>query len=387
MRTADAIRPQLDTAGTPRGNSSRRDARALPPIKLRRRNGRMSIQPQRVEQDSEQASKGGGYMKRTMMLVTGSIALLAAAAAAAQTGTDAYPTKTVRFICPFPPGGLNDLLARFFAQRLTDSLGQQVFVDNRGGAGGIIGAEAGARAVPDGYTITMANLSILAINPSLYGKLPYDSLRDFAHVIELAESVNLLLVHPSLPVRSLKDLIALAKARPGALNFASPGTGTPAHLATELMNTMAGVRMVHVPYKGAGAAIPAVLAGESQVYIEPVATILQQVHAGKMRALAVTTAQRASVLPELPTMAESGLPGYEFTSWYGVLMPAATPRPVVGRMNEAINRILGQREVQEYLSKQAMLSTGGTPEAFTARIRSEMARWGKVVKDTGAKAD
>ncbi len=178
------------------------------------------------------------------------IAVLAAVPAAAQTGAENYPSKTVRFICPFPPGGLNDLLARFFAQRLTETLGQQVFVDNRGGAGGIIGAEAGARAPADGYTITMANLSILAINPFLYGKLRYDSLRDFAHAIELAESVNLLLVHPSLPVKSVKDLIALARARPGELNFGSPGSGTPAHLATELMNAMARIRMVHIPYKG-----------------------------------------------------------------------------------------------------------------------------------------
>ena len=317
------------------------------------------------------------------------IAVLAAAPvpAAAQTAAETYPSKTVRFICPFPPGGLNDLLARFFAQRLTETLGQQVFVDNRGGAGGIIGAEAGARAPADGYTITMANLSILAINPFLYGKLPYDSLRDFAHVIELAESVNLLLVHPSLPVRSVKDLIALARARPGELNFGSPGSGTPAHLATELMNTMARIKMVHIPYKGAGAAIPAVIAGESQVYIEPVATSIAHVNAGRMRALAVTSAKRAAVLPDMPTVAETGLPGFDFTSWYGVLVPAATPRPLVLRVNEAINRVLTQPDVKEYLARQAMLPTGGTPEAFTARIKSEMTRWGEVVKATGAKAD
>ena len=326
-------------------------------------------------------------MRRMGKVVIAAVALSVASPVVAQSGAEGYPSKTVRFICPFPPGGLNDLLARFFAQRLTDALGQQVFVDNRGGAGGIIGAEAGARAPADGYTITMANLSILAINPFLYAKLPYDSLRDFAHVIELAESVNLLLVHPSLPTRSVKDLIALARARPGALNFGSPGSGTPAHLATELMSTMAGIRMVHVPYKGAGAAIPAVIAGESQVYIEPVATSIQHVTAGRLRALAVTSAKRAAVLPDMPTIAESGLAGFDFTSWYGVLMPSAAPRALVMRVNESINRVLAQSEVIEYLNRQAMVPTGGTPDAFTARIKAEMTRWSQVVKATGAKAD
>ncbi|MCC6532901.1 MAG: tripartite tricarboxylate transporter substrate binding protein [Burkholderiales bacterium] len=320
------------------------------------------------------------------MAVNAFVLALAALPAAAQPAAGGYPTKPVRFICPFPPGGLNDLLARFFAQRLTETLGQQVFVDNRGGAAGIIGAEAGMRAAPDGYTITMANLSMMTINPSLYAKLPYDSLRDFAHVIELAESVNLLLVHPSLPVRSVKQLIALAKTRPGEINFGSPGIGTPGHLATELMSTMAGIKMHHVPYKGSGAGIPALIGGETQVYIEPVATIIQHVTSGRVRALAVTSAQRAAMLPDLPTVADT-LAGFEFTSWYGVLMPAATPRPLVLRVNEAINRVLAQAEVKEYLAKQAMVPLGGAPEAFTARIKRESARWGKVVKDTGARAE
>jgi tripartite-type tricarboxylate transporter receptor subunit TctC len=319
-------------------------------------------------------------------LVAGA-ALLLPPGAAAQPATENYPNKAIRFICPFPAGGAVDLVARLLAPRLSESLGQQVFVDNRGGAGGIIGAEAGARAPADGYTITTANLSILSINPFLYSKLPYDSVRDFAPVIEVAQSVNLLLVHPSVPAKTLKELINLARAKPGWLNFASPGSGTPAHLATELINTMAGIKMVHVPYKGAGAAIPAVLAGESQVYIEPVATSLPHVRAGKLRALAVTSDQRAAIMPEMPTIAESGLPGYEFTSWYGVIMPAATPRAIVLHLNEAINRVLNQAELRERLNGQAMLPVGGTPEAFGAKIKSEMLRWGKVVKDTGAKAD
>jgi len=314
-------------------------------------------------------------------------ALLFSPGAWAQSLAANYPNKVVRFICPFPPGGANDLLARLFAQKMTDAYGQQVIVDNRGGAGGIIGAEAGAKAPADGYTITMANLSMLAINPFLYSKLPYDVVRDFAPVIELAQSVNLLLVHPSVPATTLKELIDLARAKPGGYNYATPGIGTPAHLATELMASMAGIKLVHVPYKGSGAAIPAVIAGESQIFIEPVATSIAHARAGRMRALAVTSAQRAAVTPELPTMVEAGLTGYEFTSWYGVIAPAATPRAVMMRLNETINRILNQADIKENLNSQAMLTIGGPPEAFAAKIKTEMARWGKVVKDTGAKAD
>ena len=314
-------------------------------------------------------------------------ALLFSPSAWAQSVAANYPNKVVRFICPFPPGGANDLLARLFAQKMTDAYGQQVIVDNRGGAGGIIGAEAGAKAPADGYTITMANLSMLAINPFLYSKLPYDVVRDFAPVIELAQSVNLLLVHPSVPATTLKELIDLARAKPGGYNYATPGIGTPAHLATELMASMASIKLVHVPYKGAGAAIPAVIAGESQIFIEPVATSIAHARAGRMRALAVTSAQRAAVTPELPTMVEAGLTGYEFTSWYGVIAPAATPRAVMMRLNETINRILNQADIKENLNSQAMLTIGGPPQAFAAKIKTEMARWGKVVKDTGAKAD
>jgi tripartite-type tricarboxylate transporter receptor subunit TctC len=314
-------------------------------------------------------------------------ALLLSSGASAQTSGETYPNKAIRFVCPFPPGGANDLLARLFAQKMAEIFGQQVFVDNRGGAGGIIGAEAGARAPADGYTITMANLSMLAINPFLYAKLPYDVVRDFAPVIELAQSVNLLLVHPSVPATTVKELIELARAKPGGFNYATPGIGTPAHLATELMASMAGIKLVHVPYKGSGAAIPAVIAGESQVFIEPVATSIMHARSGKMRALAVTSAQRAAVTPELPTVAESGLPGYEFTSWYSIVAPAATPRNIVLRLNETNNRILNQADIKENLTSQAMLVVGGTPEAFAGKIKTEMVRWGKVVRDTGAKAE
>ena len=319
--------------------------------------------------------------------IIAAIALLVPHFAFAQTESDKYPGKQVRFICPWPPGGATDFVSRFFAQRMTDALGQQVFVDNRGGAAGIIGTEIGARAPADGYTLTFANLSVVAINPFLYSKLPYDPLRDFAPVIELAEGVILLLIHPSVPVKSLQELIDLAKTKPGSLNLGSPGSGTYAHLGGEMINSMAGIKLVHVPYKGSGAGLTALIAGETQVYIEPVATSLQHVRAGRLRAIAVTSGRRTSLLPELPTMIESGLPGYEVSSWYGIMVPAATPRAVVLRLNEVVNRILGQAEVKERLAADAILTVGGTPEAFGAKMKLELARWGKVVKDTGAKAD
>lgn len=307
--------------------------------------------------------------------------------ALAQIHAESYPSKSVRVICPFPVGGAVDFMARFFAQRMTPALGQQVFVDNRGGAAGIIGMEAGARAPADGYTVILANLSVISINPFLYGKLPYDVLRDFAPVIELTQSVNLVVVHPSLPVKSVKDLVALAKAKPGMLNYASTGSGGPAHLATELLNSIAGIKMVHVPYKGAGAAVPAVLAGESQVLITPVSTAMPHVRSGRMRALAATSATRTPILPELPTVAEAGVPGYEVTTWYGIIVPAATPAALVTRLNSTLNRILEQPDVKEQLTAQAMLIAGGTPDAFGARMKAEMARWGRIIKDTGAKVD
>lgn len=300
---------------------------------------------------------------------------------------DAYPAKPVRLICPFPPGGLNDLLSRYFAQHLTIAFGQQVFVDNRTGAGGVIGAEAGARSPADGYSIMLANMSILTINPFIYASLPYDSERSYAPVIEFAESVNLMLVNPALPVNSVRELIKLAAAKPGALNFASQGVGTPAHLAIELFNMMAGTKMTHIPYKGAGGAIPAVIAGEAQVYFEPVATTIGHVRSGKLRALAVTSSSRSNVLPQVPTVSESGLPGFDVSTWYGLVAPAGTPQPVIVRLNDAINRILGDARTLEYLNEQAMLPVGGTSAAFAQKIRNEMQRWGKVVKETKAKVD
>ena len=315
------------------------------------------------------------------------VALLFPLCAAAQTESDKYPGKQIRFICPWPPGGATDFVSRFFALRMTDALGQQVFVDNRGGAAGIIGTELGARAPADGYTLTFANLSVVAINPFLYNKLSYDPVRDFAPVIELAEGVILLLVHPSVPAKSLRELIELAKARPGSLNLGSPGSGTYAHLGGEMINTMAGIKLVHVPYKGSGAGLTALIAGETQVYIEPFATSIQHVRAGRLRAIAVTSSRRTSLLPELPTMIESGLPGYNVGSWYGILVPAATPRQVVLRLNEVVNRIVNLADVKERLAADAILTVGGTPEAFGSKMKIEMARWGQVVKDTGAKAD
>jgi tripartite-type tricarboxylate transporter receptor subunit TctC len=315
-------------------------------------------------------------------------ALLWPTVAPAQASRDDYPSKPVRLICAFPPGGLNDYISRYLAPRIAAVVGQQVIVDNRSGAGGIIGTELGARAQPDGYTINFGSTAVLAINPALYKKLPYDSVRDFAPIIELAESVLLVAVHPSVQASTIPQLIALAKSKPGTLNFGSAGSGTPGHLAGELLNSMGGIALVHVPYKGSGGGIPALVAGEVQLYVLPIAASLTSlVRAGRLRALAVTATSRSPVMPEVPTVSESGLPGYEMTSWYGLLAPAATPRARVLKLNAVINDILASPEVTENLVGQGMLIKGGSPEAFAARIKSEMVKWGKVVRDTGAKAD
>lgn len=314
--------------------------------------------------------------------------VLAAALTPALAQKDDYPAKPIRLICPFPPGGLNDYISRYLGPRIAAVVGQQFIVDNRSGAGGIIGTELGARAQPDGYTINFGSTAVLAINPALYTKLPYDSVRDFAPVIELAESVLLIAVHPSVQATTIPQLIALLKAKPGSLNFGSAGSGTPGHLAGELLNSMAGIQMVHVPYKGSGGGIPALVSGEVQLYVLPIAANLSaMVRGGRVRALAVTAVKRSPVMPDVPTVSESGLPGYEMTSWYGLLAPVATPRARVAKLNAVINDILASPEVTENFVGQGMLVKGGSPEAFAARIKSEMVKWGKVVRDTGAKAD
>jgi tripartite-type tricarboxylate transporter receptor subunit TctC len=308
---------------------------------------------------------------------------LTAAGALAQT----YPTKPIRLVVPFPPGGTTDILAREVGQTLSAALGQPVVIDNRPGAAGNIGSELVAKSAPDGYTLLMATVGTHAINPSLYAKLPYDHVADFAPVILVASVPNVLEVTPSLPVHSVADLIKLAKQEPGRINFASSGSGTSIHLSGELFKTMAGVNMTHVPYKGSAPALTDLIGGQVQVMFDNLPSSLQQIKAGKLRAIAVTSAQRAPALPDVPTIAESGLPGFEATSWFGVVAPAGTPPAIVARLNADVNQWLQTPEAKEKLLAQGAAAAGGSPEQFAAYIRAETEKWAKVVKASGAKVD
>ena len=297
-----------------------------------------------------------------------------------------YPVKAIRVIAGFPPGSGADITARVIGARLGDALGQQIVVDNRPGAASNIAADLAAKSPPDGYTLfigTVAN----TINATLYSKLPFDFARDFAPVALTTAAPNVLVVHPSVPAKSVKELIALAKSRPGQLNFASAGTGTAPHLSGELFNAMAGVRMVHIPYKGSPPAVTDLLAGEVALMFSPSSTVLPHVKTGRLRALAVSTATRLPSLPELPTVAESGLKGYETITWFGFVAPARTPPAVVARLNAEIVKVLALPEVRNLFASQGIETLGGTPDHFASYIRDEIAKWAKVIRLSGAKAD
>lgn len=301
--------------------------------------------------------------------------------------TEAYPSRPVRMIVPFPPSGSTDIMARVVAQKLTQKLGQQVIVDNRGGAGGTIGMNIAAKAPPDGYTVMMSTSITHTVGASLYSKLPYNVLTDFAP-ITLAASVPLLLVvNPTLPAKSVKELIQLAKAKPGQLNYASPGSGTSGHLAAEMFKSMAGVDIVHVPYKGGGPAVVDLIGGQVQMLILSAVATLPHVKTGKLRALAVTGLSRSAKLPDIPTVSESGLPGYEVVLWYGISAPAKTPAPIVSRLNHDIVAIMRSPEMRERLASEAGEPIGNTPEEFEKIIRADVAKWAKIVRESGIKAD
>ncbi|HYC44599.1 MAG TPA: tripartite tricarboxylate transporter substrate binding protein [Burkholderiales bacterium] len=313
-------------------------------------------------------------------------AALTAGVVHAQSSAPASPSKPLRLVVGFPPGSGADITARVIAGRLTQPLGHQVIVDNRPGASSNIAAELVAKAQPDGHTLfigTVAN----AINATLYAKLPFDFQRDFAAVTLATAAPNVLVVHPSLPVQSVRELIALATSRPGQLNFASSGTGTAPHLSAELFNSMAGVRMTHVPYKGSPPAVADLMAGEVAVMFSPVSTVLPHVKSGRLRALAVTTSTRLPSLPSLPTVSEAALKGYETITWFGIVAPAKTPAPAVSRLNAEIVKILGLPEVRQQFAVQGIETLGGTPEQFAAYIREEVAKWAKVIKAAGVRAD
>ena len=298
-----------------------------------------------------------------------------------------YPAKPVRFIVPFAPGGPTDILARSVAQKLGDALAVSVVVDIRGGAGGTIGTEIVAKSPPDGYTLLMGATSTHAISPNLYTRIGYDPIKDFAPVTLVANTPSLLAVHPALPVRSVRDLIALAKSRPGELSYASAGSGSNNHLAGVLFCKMAGVNMAHIPYKGSGQALVDVMAGQVPVMFNNTASVMPFVKHGKLRAIALTSAERSLLLPELPTVAESGLPGFEVRSWHGVFLPAATPPEITARLNAEIVKILRLPDVKERLNAQGVELGGSSPEEFAAFVRKELAKWAIIVKESGARVD
>lgn len=314
------------------------------------------------------------------------IALLAAALVAAPALAQRYPTKTVRIVVGFPAGGATDVVARAVGQRLSDAFGQTFLVDNRPGAASNIGAEAVARSAADGYTLLMGSIS-LAINPTLYAKLPYNALRDFIPVIRVTNTPFMACVHPSLPVRSVKDLIALARARPGQLQYASAGNGSGAHLFTELFRSMAGIDVQHIPYKGAAPAMTDLMSGQIPFMFDNIISMAPQARAGRIRCVAVTTATRSPIAPDLPTVAEAGLPGYEANAWFGLFAPVGTPVEVVDRLNAEVNRALELPALRERLQALGCEPAGGTAAQYAAFFRSEVDKWGKVVRSAGAKVD
>jgi tripartite-type tricarboxylate transporter receptor subunit TctC len=303
--------------------------------------------------------------------------------AAAQT----YPIKPIRMVVPFPPGGGIDTVARIISPKLAESLGQSIIVDNRsGGAGGTVGTEFVAKAAPDGYTL-LATFASHAMNAALYTRLGFDTLNDFAPITLIATVPNILVVNPSLPVRTVKDLIALAKKRPGEILYASVGSGTPAHLSAELFNLMAGTKMTHVAYKGAAPSIIALISGETQLTFTTVLVALPYVKSGRLRAIAVASTGRAAVMPEVPTIDESGLRGYESNAWYGLLAPAKTPQSAIEQLHREMVKVLQLAEIRDSFKNQGAEPVGNTPDQFRAIIRTEIEKWRKVVQATGARVD
>lgn len=298
-----------------------------------------------------------------------------------------YPAKPIRFVVPFAPAGLADMLGRSIGQRLSEAWGQQVVVENRSGAGGNIGLEYVAKAAADGYTLALGNLGTLAINPSLYQKIPFDPVKDFAPIALVAGAPMLLVVHPSVPVRSVKELIAFAKARPDQLNYASAGTGGPTHLAAELFKTMTATRIVHIPYRGNIAALTDVVAGEAHMMFTNLLTPQPFLKSGRLRGLAVTSRERQPAMPDMPAVAEAGVPGFNVSGWYGVIAPAGTPQEIIVKLNAEIVKAMQQKTMQDQFLKQGVEIVTSTPEQFSSHIRSELARWSEVVRKSGARVD
>jgi tripartite-type tricarboxylate transporter receptor subunit TctC len=329
--------------------------------------------------ESGQARESAARVNGRWILGAVSTAMLLAAAVESSAAQQPYPNRPVRMIVAVPPGGPADTLARLVAPKLTEAFDQTVVIDNRPGANGIIAYETTARAAPDGYTFTAAATGVV-INASLYKNLPYDPIRDFAPITLGITVPNILVVHPSVAVSSTKELVAMARAKPGTVTFASAGNGTSGHLALELFRMTAGIDVIHVPYKGGGPALADVLAGQVQSLFSIALAAAPQIKAGRLRALAITSAKRSPVAPELPTIAEAGFPGYEVVGWFGWLAPAATPRPIVNRLHVELVRALRSPDVRERLLSQSTEPVGNTPQEFGAFMRAEHAKWGKVIR-------
>jgi len=317
-------------------------------------------------------------------LCTACLILAVATPAIAQSD---YPTRPIRMLVPFSPGGASDTAARVVSQQLAPRLGQQIVIENRPGAGGVIGAELAARATPDGYTLLMGSNTEIVINPNLYKKLPYDTQRDFTPISLVADTPLILVVHPSVPAKTVQELIALAKAKPGVLNYASSGNGSTVQLASEMFKTMAGVNIRHIPFNGSAPAVIQTIAGETQLVIPAMPAALQQARSGKLRALAVTTAKRVAAAPELPTVAESGVPGYEITIWNGLLAPSGTPKPVLDRLHAEVLKVLAMPEVKQSFTNIGAEIVTSTPVQFAVFIKSDLAKYAKVVKDADVRID
>lgn len=325
-------------------------------------------------------------MKPWVVIVGVMTAFFATLGSASAQSTESYPNRPIRMIVPWPPGGWTDILGRVLAQKLNEPLGQPVVVENRGGAAGIIGAEAAAKAAPDGYTMILASNSIVLV-PSVYAKVPYDVIKDFVAISLVTSTPYIMLVHPSVPVRSVKELIALARARPGQLNYSSSGTGTAPHLGVELFKSIARIDMVHIPHKGSAPSLRDLVAGHVSVTLINPTIGLTQVKSGKARVLAVTTAKRIRAAPDIPTLAEAGVPGVEVGSWTGLLAPAGTSQAIVKRFHTEIVRIIGAPDVNSRLQAEGAEPIGMAPEEFTAYIQTEVVKWAKVVKQAGLRVD
>lgn len=314
------------------------------------------------------------------------LVIVLASLAVNEVAAQQYPSKPIRLIVPFTPGGTTDILSRIVGQKLSSAMGAQVVIDNRPGAGGNIGAELAAKAAPDGYTLFMGPSGTLSVNPSLYTKLLFDPIQDFAPIALLAMVPSMLVVHPSLPVKSLKELIDYAKARPGQLNYGSSGAGGQPFLAVEYLKLMAGLNIVEIRYKGGAPLTTDLIAGQISLTITGIPTLLPHVKSGRLRALAVSSAKRSAAVPDLPTISEAGLPGYDATAWYGILAPAGTPKAIIAKLNAELNKGIKQPDVADRLDAEGVETVGSTPEEFAAFIKTESERWSKVIKAAGVKA-